>query len=367
MGAPSVLHLDMEGLDGGAAMLTAMVRSVTGVGARGWWARIAPFAWVLALAGVGATAVHAQVTAEDEPLAFLEPLIGTWLPDPAWLVENPGMDEMIPLALEWGATRHSIRYRAGLRREGRLYTDGLIVWNPATGVAELLASQGEDGLLFRGYYEAVDSTTIRRVYEVFYPDGQSRDFRETFFLLGPDMLDWYTEWAPEGEWVPRRGDPVPEFRAIRAPAGSGSLDALAPFVGSWLEVPEDETRADAATRWVLEWGTDRRWISVVQQESASGTWVSRGAGIVGFDPSDRTIRSWEASAAGQTARVLWRIDADGSLRRSGRTFPDTGIFTDWIERLTLDPGGRCLTWAPVTEGEPSPRPSTRSRRFCSSR
>lgn len=173
---------------------------------------------VAALAFFALLAVPLESAAQVDgktPLEFLAPLIGVWVPAPQWLEDNPGMEELVPIDFRWGPNRRSIIEASGLPLGYELFTSGLITWDPHAERAVFLASQGRDGLLFRGYYEALAGGGVRRIYDVLRPDGSAARFRETFIFDGPDAIDWLTEWEQDGRWVPRRGTGDPECRAIR--------------------------------------------------------------------------------------------------------------------------------------------------------
>jgi len=280
------------------------------------------------------------------PLAFLEPLIGTWASDPAWLAENPGMEALVPISFRWGPTPYSIIDEAALPVRGQLPTVSMIVWDPVSRRAEFLATQSNDSLLFTGYYEAPREGEIRRTYDVHYPDGSVVPFRETFFFDGPDAFDWLTEWRPEHGWVPRRGSGDPEYRALRrVTEPMGELDRLQRWLGSWR-------------------GEDGEGISL-RGEPATPALVFTGRGTAGlrqgivvWDPNATGLRSLEVDAAGTVERASWSAEGD-ALVRVVEAFDARGHADRWLEEWTLEASGTCLRVSVAGEA-----PSGREGYFC---
>jgi len=256
------------------------------------------------------------------PLDFLEPLIGTWTGDPAWVAEHPGMEALVPISFRWGPTRYSIVDHAGLPVRGQLFTVTLITWNPVSRRAEFLATQCGDSLAFRGYYEPLQNGDIRRTYDVLYPDGSVVQFRESFFFDGPDAFDWLTEWHRDGRWVPRRGTGDPEFRAIRrASSVDQELEPLERWAGRW--------EGGGGTSLSLEPGRGGRSFYV---RSSRGDRTLQ-EGLLVWDPHVAALRSTEVEAGGNLRRIAWSVDGDVLVRIVER-FDTEGRIQRWIERWT---------------------------------
>lgn len=279
----------------------------------------------------------------NAPLAFLEPLIGTWVGAPGWLADDPGMDAMIPIAFRWGPGRHSILEQSGLPQAGRLFTVGLIAWDPIDRRVEFTSSQGSDQLLFTGHYRVLDGGEIQRTYTVRYPDATSVDFRETFFFDGPDSLDWLTEWRVDGQWVPRRGDGQPEFRALRrAVAGDEAVRALGPWIGRWA-APNGDVVDVAAT------GSAALSLTVTP---VSGSVTE---GLLYLDPHDGLLRATSVSGAGGVLRA-GIVVREASSRESGSIewhvehFAPDGSIDRWLETW-VRAGSDCFTRSRTTRSE----------------
>ena len=314
------------------------------------WRGLAALAGVasLPLAALGQAAGSSPTLLEpsEGPLAFLEPLIGTWTSDPGWLEENPGMEHLVPISFRWGPTPYSIIDEAALPVRGQLFTVSMIVWDPVSRRADFLATQSNDSLVFRGHYEALGEGVIRRTYDVHYPDGSVVPFRETFFFDGPDAFDWLTEWQPDRRWEPRRGNGDPEYRALRrVTAPTGEMDRLGRWMGTWE-------------------GDGGRVLSLRSEAPTPALTLSdsgpRGTrrGLLVWDPYATGYRSLEIDAAGAVERVAWSIEGDTLLRVVER-FDTRGYAERRLERWTLDGTGACLRVS--GEGE---APASREDRYC---
>lgn len=273
-------------------------------------------------------------------MTFLEPLIGTWVGDPAWVLENPGMERLVPISFRWGPTRYSIIDQAGLPVRGQLFTVSQITWNPTTRRAEFIATQSNDSLLFTGFYEPLGERDIRRTYDVHYPDGSVVPFRETFFFVEPDVFDWLTEWNPEGRWIPRRGTGDPEFRMQRRVAEVGEeLEALRSWVGRW-DSP------------------DGRSIVITPNPGGSSFRLAAGPagdqreGWVVWDPNAVGLRSVEVDGDGALSHVTWSTDGPGLVRAVDR-FDPRGHARRWTERWILEDGADCVLVTREAPPEPA--------------
>ncbi|NNF25984.1 MAG: hypothetical protein HKN73_02025 [Gemmatimonadetes bacterium] len=300
---------------------------------------------IVAAAVFPGPALGQEVTAGG-PLTFLEPLIGTWTGDSAWVAENPGMENLIPISFRWGPTRYSIMDQSGLPVRGQLFTVSQITWNPTTRRAEFIATQSEDSLSFTGYYEPLGERDIRRTYDVHYPDGSVVPFRETFFFVGPDVFDWLTEWNPEGRWIPRRGTGDPEFRMERRMTNvAGELEALRAWVGDWAD-ENGASLAIAPTR-----GGSAFRLSAAQAEQGRD-------GLVMWDPNAVGIRSVEVEEDGALLHVAWSFDGSSLLRVVDR-FDTEGRAQRWTERWVLEKDPGCFVATGAAPLEP-----TEAARYC---
>ncbi|NNF26362.1 MAG: hypothetical protein HKN73_03955 [Gemmatimonadetes bacterium] len=335
MGAAPVLHLDLACVAGGQPVLSVERTS-------------APL-----LFGVVATAVFSGLAAGQEaptggPLTFLEPLIGTWTGDSAWVAENPGMENLIPISFRWGPTRYSIIDQAALPVRGQLYTVSQITWNPTTRRAEFIATQSNDSLAFTGYYEPLGDRDIRRTYDVHYPDGSVVPFRETFFFVSPDVFDWLTEWNPEGRWIPRRGTGDPEFRMRRRLTDvAEEMAALRPWVGDWAGGGEDRRSVVIAPTG----GGSAFRLTAAQSEQGR-------QGLVVWDPNAVGVRSVEVEGDGALLHVAWSFDGAALVRIVDR-FDTHGRAQRWIERWVPDEDPGCFVATRETPPEPA-----ESTRYC---
>jgi len=251
-----------------------------------------------------------------------------------------------------------VRWLEGIPEAGALPTEGLITWNPKTKSAEFLASQGTDSLLFRGYYEAVSPTTVRRVYDVIHPDGRVQPWRETFELKEPDLIDWTTEISKDGKFIPWGS---PDFRAVRVEtaanriAGKGTLETenplalLQPFIGTWVADPaqfpeklvqKDREAGIEGRRTRLQWGNEKKWIRYEEQEQRGGVWATEGSAVIGWDPVRRALLYTEYAISGNALHGVFEALPDGEVRRLYIVSYPSGEVVRWRDDWRAEDGGQ---------------------------
>ena len=150
------------------------------------------------------------------PLALLEPLLGTWGVPAEVAAQRPELAARVVHDYAWTVGENALRVREGYVEGARdaAELEGLVVWHPAEERVELVAVAGHGERqvrLFQGVYRALDDGRIEREYEVFYRSpadmpgeelgGISRRYRELYAVDG-DRLEATLEWWRDGRWQP---------------------------------------------------------------------------------------------------------------------------------------------------------------------
>ncbi len=160
---------------------------------------------------------------EEGALARLTPWIGIWESrlDPKY-ADHPMIRRFNPelkgheLELAWGVNReivHLKSWQLDRPEEGdrTLVMEGMLLLNPADGSMELVEYGAEQRIFHRGSYELGSDGELHRVYEAFFPSGDSRRFREVWRWQGPerDGFEWITQHLEGDEWI--SGDVVVDW------------------------------------------------------------------------------------------------------------------------------------------------------------
>ena len=150
------------------------------------------------------------------PLAALEPLLGTWGVPADVFAQRPELAGRVVHDYAWTVGENALCVREGCTGADAETAElqGLVVWHPAEERIELVAVAGHgegQGRLFQGVYRALDDGRIEREYEVFYRSaadmpgeelgGISRRYREVYAVDG-DRLEATLEWWRDGRWQP---------------------------------------------------------------------------------------------------------------------------------------------------------------------
>lgn len=297
--------------------------------------------------------------AADHPLAFFEPFMGPWVPHPDWepLQVDPVLLELVPLNFEWVPGGGGIRFCEGITTLGEHDACGLVVWNAVSEQAEFRTFQEHGALVFDGHYEMVDANTMWRVYDVIYPGGEVRKYRESFTLESPDMIVWKTELHRDGVWEHRPDG----FRAVRPAdaglaAGSDRLGLFEPLIGEWSIDPESpsETRSAGGhshpapdPRLFLEWGGDRGWIELAERRADAAGSV-RAAGLIAWNTARQRFTYREHGSDGSVREGVivpidestfeWHYTAyspEGSAQRWRVRWHGAADASDCFERTTV--------------------------------
>ena len=326
-------------------------------------ARAAAIAVLLSLATTSFGAFAQTESTAAQPLAFLEPFMGVWLPHPDWepLEKNPELGSLVPLNLQWNAGRSSMRIEEGLRFGGGYDATGTLLWNPVSARAEFLVRQSGGDLVFDGHYEPVDAKTVRRVYDVIGPKGDVRVFRETMHLRDDDVMDWTTELQVDGVFKHVRGGSGPEFHAVRPSTEPASaLQDFAQLIGDWR--PDPERIPPGLAEWrkrnnvsdgyaSFQWGTAKRWIEFGEHRNQDSEWRLEGSGILAWDPRSRMVVYREHTDSGVTLEgTLERVDPLTVLRHYRAALPD-GSVQEWEDKWRWKSGeDGCFEWTTTRVG-----------------
>jgi hypothetical protein len=314
----------------------------------------------------GSIASEAEAAKGVDPLDFLTPIMGVWVPHPDWapLQDNSELQTLVPLNLSWDQTKKAIHIQEGVPQFGQ-YTDGILVWNAASQQAEFTAWQNEDFLVFKGIYQTTKDGDVERIYDVIDRAGKVRKFRETFRLETENRLNWKTEIWKQGKWLSRDGKDTPGFQAVRAATTpTANLDALSPLLGNWHPVPG--SLSESYTNWrqtnnigdsfvSFVFGTDQRWMEFGDWRKQDGIWRHQGAGLIAWHPSKRQLRFTEHGAREVAVAGNMDVISDHVFRRNIQVFRPGG--SSWIQRDTwtiLPDNPDCMNWqATYVSGEKS--------------
>lgn len=189
-----------------------------------------------------------QVINAQEHMNKLEKLsnyIGVWRPsyDHPMLEKDLKLKNLKVIDFQWGTDRKVIHSKTGFysATKKEIMSEGLITYNPTTDKIVYIEYQIDGSMLFEGEYQLLDNHKVRRVYDVYYPIGDTtipypekegwvRTFRETFTPKSKNAIDWSTEILIDGEWIKRGWD---YFVAVREtdeiPITSHSEDAISHY------------------------------------------------------------------------------------------------------------------------------------------
>lgn len=144
-----------------------------------------------------------------KPYAPYEFLIGDWYS------KLPGQDMVIHQQFKWGPGKSYIVYASYLVPSGKpeqLHFEGMMVWNGKSKALDFLfAVQPGSGAQEKGTVKAQADGTIVRDVEMTDDDGDRDHFRQTFKILGENVVTsvmqettkgW--ESSPPGEIVMKR-------------------------------------------------------------------------------------------------------------------------------------------------------------------
>lgn len=176
-------------------------------------------ALIVGLLLLTARSLDAQAGSKENPLKFLEPLIGQWAPvvPDSVLQRLPHLRSLVIHLYEWTVGQNAIHVRenfpVGKPRESEL--DGMIYWDPTTQRVHFVAVGGhgpDKGRLFQGEYQLLADGRIERVYDVFYrttsdtPGGElggsRRRYREVYTITPNGMASATLDWWLNGRWTP---------------------------------------------------------------------------------------------------------------------------------------------------------------------
>ncbi len=155
----------------------------------------------------------------NNPLAFLQPLIGEWVPNvpDSILRQRPELKNLVAHHYAWTVGRNAIRLRENYARgkPDSSELDGLIYWDPTKQLVEFVAVAGHadgQGRLFHGEYTRLSDGRIERVYDVQYRTkadmpgeelgGTRRRYREVYTVESRTVLSFTLEWWRDGRWQP---------------------------------------------------------------------------------------------------------------------------------------------------------------------
>lgn len=82
---------------------------------------------------------------------------------------------------------------------------GLALWDPGAGAVAMIEYNQDGGLYFRGHYVSLGADGVRRIYDVSFPDGTTRRYREDWRWNNADRtsFDWLTDEWVSGAYVSR--------------------------------------------------------------------------------------------------------------------------------------------------------------------
>ncbi len=156
-------------------------------------------------------ALTEELAEPGSPLAFLEPLIGSWSTD--------SETDFVAFRFEWAdPSRKILRFFEGIPGGDldRRILEQLVTFNPRTDEVVALGYQLQGDFLYEGTFRPQQDGYVRE-YQVTYPldqefrNEQDRErgwilYRDRCRLEAPDRLHCFTEQQRTGEWQPW-GDP----------------------------------------------------------------------------------------------------------------------------------------------------------------
>lgn len=160
---------------------------------------------------------NAQSQDQDNPLEQLSFYMGLWsMPeDDHFVMKNPQFKDLKIIDFEWGANKKVIHSKTGIYSgdQKRIFSEGIITYNPTTKKLVWLEFQIEGTLLFEGEYKILGNNKVQREYTVHYPEGDetiphpdvsgwTRLYRETFIPTSENSINWVTEIYINGKWQP---------------------------------------------------------------------------------------------------------------------------------------------------------------------
>jgi uncharacterized protein (TIGR02246 family) len=183
---------------------------------------------------------------------------------------------------------------------------------------EDIFSEGEDvnlemstGLVaFPKMGEAVETG----IYTVSIPDQPSKKFRYRLFYTYSDG-DWY---------LSREG----ELEELEFASNYENLKELEWLIGKW-EDADDEVYVESEYRW----DENKNFIRHTFKVDVIGKKEIEGERIIGWDPVNGTIRSWQFDSRGGFAEAEWYKEGDRWVIESANTLPD-GRLASQIQVVT---------------------------------
>jgi hypothetical protein len=168
-------------------------------------------------------------------------------------------------------------------------------------------------------------------------------------------------WQDAGTQAPKPGVPTKQLpqaqTSLRPPAdkdvnrtsqdvppqsepAASPLEELAWMVGDWVDQDEDAT-IESSVNWTKNGKFLTRSFRVTLKDGA----LHSGVQFIGWDPAEKTIRSWTYDAEGGFGEERWRRTGDRWTIRTKYTLPDgkLGSATNVMRRIDDD----TYTWRSV--------------------
>lgn len=164
---------------------------------------------------------------------------------------------------------------------------------------------------------------------------------------GPTALPPVPTKAPPRAEAAARGlpdDAVIQTAQVGADAEAPSdrpLDQLAWLVGHWVDEDENVT-IETAVDWTKNGAYLRRMFHVIPEEGEPHA----GMQLIGWDPAEKTIRSWTFDEDGGFGEERWRRTGDRWTIRTRYTLPQGGLATSISVLRKLDDNH--FTWKSVS-------------------
>jgi hypothetical protein len=93
------------------------------------------------------------------------------------------------------------------------------------------------------------------------------------------------------------------------------------------------------------WGTGQRWIAFEELRQRAGVWRAEGAGLIAFDPHDRSTSFVEHLDSGTALRGTLAIVDSRTIERHYRSYEPDGTIRARVDTWRWDdPAARCFEW-----------------------